>query len=167
MKIHTVTSMPLSVCPMETSPGPGSPSVPDLPALPRRRWHRAIFLCAGIYNVIWGVYAAWDPQWLFRYAGMPLANHPQIFACLGMVVGLYGILYFEVARLPESGWLLAMVGLAGKILGPIGLLVLLWQGTWPTATLVLCITNDFIWWIPFAVYLHDAWPHFRRSLGCR
>jgi hypothetical protein len=81
-----------------------------------------------------------------------------------MVVGLYGILYFEVARVPERGWLLATVGLIGKVLGPIGLLALLWQGVWPMATIVLCLTNDFIWWIPFALYLHDAWPRFRRSL---
>lgn len=105
-----------------------------------------------------------DPQWLFRFAGMPLANHPQIFACLGMVIGLYGLLYLEVARVPERGWLLAAVGLTGKILGPIGLAGLLWQGIWPPATLILCLTNDFIWWIPFALYLCDAWPHFRTSL---
>jgi hypothetical protein len=94
---------------------------------------------------------------------MSLLNHPQIFACLGMVVGLYGILYFEVARVPERGWLLAAVGLLGKVLGPVGLAQLIWTGTWPLATLVLCLTNDFIWWIPFALYLYDAWPCFRRD----
>ena len=81
-----------------------------------------------------------------------------------MVVGLYGLLYLEVARVPERGWLLAAVGLTGKVLGPIGLLLLLWQGVWPPATLVLCLTNDFIWWVPFFLYLYDSWPHFRRSL---
>ena len=48
-----------------------------------------------------------DPQWLFRFAGLPLQNYPQIFACLGMVVGLYGILYLEVARLPRFPRLVA------------------------------------------------------------
>ncbi len=132
--------------------------------LPRRRFHRWVFLAAGLYNLGWGLYAGIDPQWLFRFAKMPLLNHPQIFACLGMVVGLYGILYLEVARVPERGWLLAAVGLTGKILGPIGLAVLLWQGVWPMATIVLCLTNDLIWWIPFALYLVDAWPRFRQSL---
>jgi len=42
--------------------------------------------------------------------------------------------------------------------------VLLWQRVWPPATLVLCLTNDFIWWLPFILYLRDAWPHFRHSL---
>lgn len=133
--------------------------------IPRRRWHRTLFCAAGIYNILWGLYAAVDPQWLFRFAGMPPLNHPQIFACLGMVVGLYGLLYLEVARVPEKGWLLAAVGLLGKILGPIGLAVLILQGQWPMATIVLCLTNDLIWWIPFSLYLKDAWPYFRREIG--
>ncbi len=133
-------------------------------ALPRRHFHRVVFVLAGVYNIAWGLYAAFDPQWLFRFARMPLQNHPQIFACLGMVVGLYGILYLEVARVPERGWLIAAVGLTGKVLGPLGLAQLLWSGQWPPGTLILCLTNDFIWWIPFALYLRDAWPHFRREL---
>jgi hypothetical protein len=124
----------------------------------RRRLHRAVFLAAGLYNLGWGLYAILDPQWLFRFAGMPPANHPQVFACLGMVIGLYGILYLEVARAPERGWLVAAVGLTGKVLGPLALGYLVWTGTWPAATLILGLTNDLIWWIPFVLYLYDAWP---------
>ena len=94
----------------------------------RRRFHRVVFLLAGSYNLAWGAYAVLDPQWLFRFAGLPLQNYPQIFACLGMVIGLYGILYLEVARRPERGWLLAAVGLLGKALGPLGLAQLVWSG---------------------------------------
>ena len=124
----------------------------------RRGLHRVVFLAAGLYNLGWGLYSILDPQWLFRFAGMPLANYAEIFACLGMVVGLYGILYLEVARVPERGWLVAAVGLVGKVLGPLGLGHLIWSGTWPAATLLLCLTNDLIWWIPFALYLYDARP---------
>jgi len=127
----------------------------------RRGLHRAVFAVAGVYNLAWGAYAALDPQWLFRVAGMPPLNHPAIFACLGMVVGIYGFLYLEVARAPERGFAIAAVGLLGKVLGPIGLARLIATGEWPAATLVLCLTNDFIWWIPFALYLHDAWPFYR------
>jgi hypothetical protein len=132
-----------------------------LAVIRRRRLHRAVFAAAGAYNILWGVHAVVDPQWLFRYARMPLSNQPAVFACLGMVVGLYGILYLDVARAPERGWLVAAVGLAGKVLGPIGLLGLIASGAWPPSTIVLCITNDFIWWVPFGVYLRDAWPAFR------
>jgi hypothetical protein len=128
----------------------------------RRRLHRATFLAAGIYNICWGIYSALDPQWLFRFAEMPPANHPQIFACLGMVIGLYGLLYLQVAWKPETGWTIAAVGLAGKILGPIGMCQLVWSGEWPRKAAVLCLTNDLIWWVPFGLYLFDARPLRRK-----
>jgi hypothetical protein len=139
-------------------------SFDPLMMIQRRRLHRAVFIAAGIYNLAWGVLAAADPQWLFRFAGLPLLNHPAIFACLGMVVGLYGLAYFEVARRPERGWPLAAIGLLGKVLGPIGLAQLIYSGEWPPATIVLCLTNDILWWLPFGLYLYDAWPAFCEDL---
>jgi hypothetical protein len=129
----------------------------------RRRFHRGVFLAAGVYNLAWGVFSAIHPQWLFQFAGMPPSNYPEIFACLGMVIGLYGILYLEVARVPDRGWLLAAVGLLGKVLGPIGWLALVGSGRWPGVTIILCVTNDLIWWIPFGLYLHDAWPALKNN----
>ncbi len=124
-------------------------------------------MAAGLYNLTWALWAAFDPQWLFRFAAMPPLNYPEIFACLGMVIGLYGLLYLEVARRPENGWQIAAVGLSGKILGPLGWLYLFLQGHWPLATLVLCLGNDLIWWIPFGLYLYDAlslrWQQARGS----
>jgi len=134
------------------------------PTLRRRRLHRWVFLAAGLYNLGWGVYSALDPQWMFRFAGMELQNHPEIFACLAMVIGLYGFIYLEVARIPERGWTLAAVGLLGKVLGPLGWFDLVLRGVWPASTLVLCLTNDMIWWIPFGLYLHDACP-WRRPVA--
>lgn len=111
----------------------------------------------------WGLYAAVDPQWLFRFAGMEPMRHPEIFTTLGMVIGLYGVLYLEVARAPERGWLLAAVGLAGKLLGPLGFAFVILTGAWPLSTVVLVLTNDLLWWLPFGLYLYDAWPEFRDS----
>lgn len=122
----------------------------------RRRFHQFVFALAGAYNLGWGAYAAIDPQWLFRFAGMEPLNHPAVFACLGMVVGVYGLLYWEVARAPERGFAIASVGLLGKVLGPIGLLQLIASGAWPVKSVILCVTNDFIWWIPFGLYLYDC-----------
>ena len=122
----------------------------------RRRLHQITFALAGAYNLAWGAYSALDPQWLFRYAGMPPMNHPEIFACLAMVIGIYGFLYWQVARDPEHGVPIAAIGLLGKVLGPIGLAQLIASGTWPMKSIILCVTNDFIWWVPFAWYLLDA-----------
>jgi hypothetical protein len=124
----------------------------------RRRWHRAVFVAAGIYNIAWGIFTVLDPQWFFRWAGMEPLNHPGVYQCLGMVIGLYGVIYWEVARRPEQGFVLAAVGLTGKILGPLGMAWNIYQGTWPAAAALLCLTNDIMWWLPFGLYLYDAWP---------
>lgn len=125
----------------------------------RRRFHRIVFCLAGAYNIGWGIFTVINPQWLFRFAHMPDANYPEIFACLAMVIGLYGLLYWDVARAPEQGWRIAAIGLIGKVAGPIGLAVLIATGHWPVRTIALCLTNDLIWWLPFALYLYDAWPY--------
>ncbi|GGO90303.1 hypothetical protein [Wenjunlia tyrosinilytica] len=130
----------------------------------RRRQHRAVFLAAGVYNLVWGCYAAIDPQWVFRFAGMSPQNHPQIFMTLGMVLGLYGVLYLDVALRPEHGFLAAAVGLMGKVLGPLGWLWLWTTDQWPFASGIILVTNDLIWWIPFALYLRDAWPLWSRAM---
>ena len=129
----------------------------------RRRLHRGTFVAAGVYNIAWGCYAVLDPQWFFRLTDLPRSNSPQIFATLGMVLGVYGLLYLEVARRPEQGWPVAAVGMLGKILGPLGLAWLILTDVWPVSTVVMIVTNDLIWWIPFAWYLIDAWPDFRAT----
>lgn len=95
---------------------------------------------------------------------MPEMQHPALFQTLGMLVGLYGLLYLEVARNPERGWPISMVGLAGKILGPIGFVWLVLTAGWPATAAVLVLTNDLVWWAPFTLYLHDSWPLYREDL---
>ncbi len=131
--------------------------------IPRQGLHRATFVAAGIYNLAFGAYSALDPQWTYRLARMEPLNHPEIFAAMAMIVGLYGVAYLEVARRPARGWVIAAVGFVGKILGPIGALSLILQGKWPLAAAAMCLTNDLIWWVPFGLYLRDAWPAYRRD----
>jgi hypothetical protein len=122
----------------------------------RRRLHQTVFAAAGVYNIAWGLYCATDPQWFFRLTRDPAQSRVEVVSALGLVVGLYGVLYLEVARVPERGWLIAAVGLAGKVIGPIGLAWLIVSGAWPVQSLWICVTNDFIWWAPFTLYLWDA-----------
>ena len=123
----------------------------------RRNLHRTVFIAAGVYNIAWGLTTALYPQWLYRLTGGPAPDRAEMASALGLVIGLYGVLYLDVARVPEHGALVAAVGLAGKVLGSIGLTFLIATGSWPASSLLISVTNDFIWWIPFALYLHDCW----------
>ena len=114
---------------------------------------------------IQGSLAVARPQWVFRASGMTPLNHGAILACLGMVIGLYGVVYLEIARVPDRGFVPAAAAMAGKVLGPIGLAWLVATGRWPVRSfLVICVTNDVVWWVPFARYLRDSWPLFRSEV---
>ena len=124
--------------------------------LKRTGYHRFTFFAAGVYNILWGLVSAVYPVWFFQLAGMQEPRYPEVFACLGMVIGLYGVLYIRVGIEPESGIWIAFVGLTGKVLGPIGFALLVAHGKWPVGSIFLILANDVVWWVPFGLYLHDA-----------
>jgi len=96
------------------------------------------------------------PGALFAWAGMEPMRYPQIWQCVGMIVGVYGIGYLIAARDHRTHWPIVLVGLVGKILGPIGFAVALLKGAFPPAFAVTILANDLVWWIPFAMILWDA-----------
>jgi hypothetical protein len=57
------------------------------------------------------------------------------------------------------------VGFLGKIFGPLGMIQALWTEQLPWAFALNCITNDLIWWVPFALILKHAWTEHRRVAG--
>jgi hypothetical protein len=112
-----------------------------------------LFGVAALYNVLFGLWAACFPLAFFEAFALPPPNYPSIWGCLGMVVGLYGVLYAYVAWRPERGDLIVAIGLAGKVLGPIGWLVAVGRGELPPKTFPLVLFNDLVWWFPFLFYL--------------
>ena len=116
------------------------------------RLFRVSFLIAGFYNLGFGAWCALWPEHFFELFALPAPRHPQIWACLGMVLGVYGLLYWVAAWKLELGLPIIAVGLLGKVLGPIGM-VLLIGVDWPRRLAMVCILNDVIWWLPFALFL--------------
>jgi hypothetical protein len=113
-------------------------------------------IAAGAYNLAWGALTVLFPDWLFSLTGMERPNYPFIWQCVGMIVGVYGIGYLAAARDPARHWPIVLVGLLGKIFGPVGYVMGVVQGTVPAAFGVTIPTNDLIWWIPFAAILMYA-----------
>ncbi len=116
---------------------------------------------AAVYNVLWGAWVVLFPLAAFHLLHMPVPNYPQIWQCVGMIVGVYGIGYACAALDPYGQWPLVLVGLLGKLFGPMGFLMAGLQGTLPWRFGFLLLTNDFIWWIPFGLILLGAWRALR------
>lgn len=121
-----------------------------------RRWLQA----AAIYNVAWGAWVVLFPGHYFDLVGMEPPRYPELWQCVGMIVGVYGLGYWAASRDPLRHWPIVLVGLLGKILGPIGFLQAIVKGSLPLAFGATLLTNDFVWWIPFSIML---WRAFEAS----
>lgn len=121
------------------------------------RWMKTTLWLAAIYNLLWGAWVVLFPLTAFQWLGMPLPNYPQIWQCVGMIVGVYGVGYACAAYDPVRHWAIVLVGLLGKLLGPLGFFTAVFRGELPWRFGFVLLTNDFLWWIPFALILRHAY----------
>ncbi len=129
------------------------------------RWIAATLWLAAIYNLLWGAWVVLFPLSAFSLLKMPPPNYPQIWQCVGMIVGVYGVGYAIAAKNPIQHWAIVVVGLLGKVCGPVGFVAAVAQGALPPRFGLLLLTNDFIWWVPFVLILRyvAGWYMDRRS----
>jgi len=129
-------------------------------------WQSKTLTLAAVYNLLWGAVVILLPNLFFDLLSMPRPNYPEIWQCVGMVVGVYGIGYWIAAHDPLQHWPIVLVGFLGKVFGPMGFAMALIKGTLPIKFGLLLVTNDFIWWVPFFLILKMKWnEHQRTKLG--
>lgn len=126
----------------------------------RAGWMSAVLWAAAAYNVLWGGLVVLAPHAVFDVLGVPRLEGMgvAIWQCVGMIVGVYGVGYACAAGDPVRHWPIVLVGLLGKIFGPIGFVdAALVRGVFPVRFGWTILTNDLIWWVPFGLILLAAW----------
>lgn len=123
-------------------------------------WMKFILIAAGIYNLVWGLIAIIEPGLYFNFSKMPLPNYPELWQCIGMIVGVYGIGYIIASFDPYKHWPIILVGLLGKILGPVGFINAYIKGTFTLNAGLINITNDIVWWVPFTIILIKVYRYY-------
>jgi small multidrug resistance pump len=119
---------------------------------------------AGLYNVAWGALVVLFPALFFDWAGLPRPNYLEIWQCVGMIVGVYGLGYWWAASAPSVHWPIVAVGLLGKIFGPIGFVRAYLDGVFNLKFATIIVFNDLIWLVPFLWVLYQA---YWRNVGPR
>ncbi|NND05986.1 MAG: alkyl hydroperoxide reductase [Saprospiraceae bacterium] len=117
---------------------------------------KLVLRLAAIYNLLWGGWVILFPNAFFQLVGMVEPTHPMIWQGMGMVIGVYGLGYWWASANPIKHWPIVAVGFLGKIFGPLGFIINYLGGQVPEAFAYTLITNDFIWWVPFALILNEA-----------
>ncbi len=136
-----------------------------MPTTPPPRWMSLTLYLAGLYNLVWGSAVVFFPAWTFRVGGMSTSAHdaadPQLYLhlwqCIGMIVGVYGIGYTIAGTAPTRHWPIVLVGLLGKVFGPIGAIEGALAERLPWSILWTNLTNDLVWIVPFSLILVRAY----------
>jgi len=127
---------------------------------------KTIMLLAAIYNLSLGVVVSIYPQ-LLLFGNPPTNFLLIILRCVGMLVGVYGIAYWFASRNPERYWPLILVGLIGKILGPLGALYYIYLGQLQPSFIWTNVFNDIIWLLPFGWILYRLFKYPQDKMAAR
>lgn len=119
-------------------------------------WMKLTLAAAGFYNLVWGALAIFFPSLLFQWAGMETPNYPELWQCIGMIVGVYGLGYWIASADPIRHWPITLVGFLGKVLGPIGFAKAVYEGRFSPKFFWVILANDLVWLVPFAMILLHA-----------
>lgn len=122
------------------------------PLLRYRPW----FYAAAVYNAVWGGLIVFFPGLLFESLRIAPPNYLPLWQVVGMFVLVYAPAYWWVGRFPSQHRHLIVIGLLGKILGPVGFAWSAAGGHLPLAFGLTILTNDLIWWPAFVLFLGDA-----------
>ena len=123
-----------------------------------------MLLTAGVYNLAFGVFSIVFPAAMFELIEMQPPKYPELWQCIGMIVGVYGVGYIIAAFAPARHWPIVLVGFLGKLFGPIGMAWAVYRGTLPLNFGLANVTNDLIWLVPFAlVLIHARQYHSQRN----
>jgi len=113
----------------------------------------AVLVAAGVYHLLFGLWANFWPHLFFDWGGIDRPNHPILWRSLGVLSGALGVGFLIAARSPIRHWVLVLTGFVKINLVAIGCLFGLIDGTLPTAVGLLVILDDLIWWFPLAAIL--------------
>ena len=133
------------------------------------KWASFVLFLAALYNAAWGAIAITAPLEMLAFFGVFDQLNTEFWQCIGLFVAVYGVGYWFASTDPVRYWPFVLIGLIGKVLGPVGAALSIASGSLPTTFLWVNVTNDFVWWVPFVwilwmVHQRGAqFPRFSRS----
>jgi hypothetical protein len=129
---------------------------PQTPASISLDRYRPWFYAAAAYNLAWGGIAILWPSLFFHVLRIAPPHELVIWQALAMMVLVYAPAYWWLARDPVQHRHLALIGLFGKILGPLGFLWAVAAHALPITFAVIIATNDCVWWPAFFAFVVAA-----------
>jgi len=107
---------------------------------------------ASLQCLFWGPFIILTPEISGRVYGFgkPLTD-VFLWQGSGLIIFLFGIGYLIASNDPFRHWLMVLIGLLAKVLGPVGMLWSVLTGQVSSDVLRLIPLHDLLWWIPFTM----------------
>jgi small multidrug resistance pump len=118
--------------------------------------YRPWFYAAALYNLVWGTVNIVFPTALFDLLDLDHPNYLPLWQVVGMFVLVYAPAYWWAGRYPQRFPHLIVIGMLGKLLGPIGFAGAVLFSDFPIRFGVTILTNDLLWYPAFLGYLVNA-----------
>jgi uncharacterized membrane protein len=115
----------------------------------KNAWLYKWMFAAAFYNVGWGFWVVIFPEQAFRLFALDIPSDIYIWQSVGMIVGVYGIVYYISALDLVKYYPILLVGMLGKIFGPLGFIQHYSMGTIQLEFGTLLLFNDIMWWPAF------------------
>lgn len=117
-------------------------------------WQRLALLVAALQCGIWGAFILALPEKsALAYGFSKVPTDLFLWRGMGLIILLFGLGYGIAATNPNQHWVVILIGLIAKVLGPIGMLWSVLKDEVAIAVLYLIPFNDLIWWVPFTIIL--------------
>ena len=114
--------------------------------------YRYWFYAAAVYNLFWGILNVLFPKVYFQWLGIDFTINQPLWQVVGMFVLVYAPAYWWAGRCPERHYHLILIGLLGKVFGPIGFVWSVITSQLPLSFGWVILTNDIIWLPSFILY---------------
>ncbi len=114
---------------------------------------RIVLISAGIYHLLFAIWANCWPNLFFDWIGIERLNHPIMWRAFGGAMGILGICFLYAARNPISHWRVIVVGFLKFSLALIAATVAIARGEIPLQAIWMFALDDLIWWLPFIAIL--------------
>lgn len=125
-------------------------------------WMRKVLLTAGIYHLLFAVWAnIWPCQW-FDLMGIEHPNHPMLWRGVGLIMGVLGLYLLLAAKNPIKHWMILLTGFAKFTLGIVFFAIALFDNEILPRAAWIMFLDDLVWWVPFAIML---WACMRAHTG--
>jgi small multidrug resistance pump len=116
-----------------------------------------ILRLAAVHCTVWGCFVIVSPGRSAAVYGLgQRLTDEWLWQGTGLVIFLLGLGYGIAASDPRRHYVVVLIGLLAKVLGPIGLCWSVYQGAIPPRTLLLLPINDILWWAPFGWIVYEG-----------